>query len=71
MPHQCVRCSSFFDDGSEEIIKGCQCGGKLFFFIKKDSLKKAEKEVSKLSKADKKQIEEDVFEMIKQILVLL
>ena len=31
MPHQCVRCNKFYDDGSIEIIKGCTCGGRLFF----------------------------------------
>ena len=38
MPHQCVRCSTFYDDGAGEIIKGCKCGGKLFFYVKKEKL---------------------------------
>ena len=41
MPHQCVRCNTFYDDGASEILKGCKCGGKLFFFIKKDKLEEA------------------------------
>lgn len=32
MPHQCVRCNTFYEDGSEEILKGCKCGGKLFLY---------------------------------------
>ena len=36
MPHQCVRCNAFFEDGADEILKGCSCGGKLFFFVKKE-----------------------------------
>ena len=64
MPHQCVRCNTFYDDGAKEILKGCNCGGKLFFFVRKEALKKAEQQVAKLSKEDKKQIEKDVFEII-------
>ncbi|MCK5026459.1 MAG: hypothetical protein KAS15_07730 [Nanoarchaeota archaeon] len=66
MPHQCVHCSKFYDDGSREILEGCSCGGKLFFFIKKErmeSLKKA-KVFEKLSDKDKEQIEKDVFEIV-------
>ncbi len=66
MPHQCVRCNTFYDDGAAEILKGCSCGGKLFFYIKKEKLEQAKKvtEESKLTIKDKKQIEEDVFELV-------
>ena len=64
MPHQCVRCSQFYEDGSKEIIKGCNCGGKLFFFIKKDRMRKAEKIAAKLNDKEKKQIEKDVFDIV-------
>lgn len=66
MPHQCVRCGTFYVDGATEILKGCKCGGKLFFYIKKDKMKEA-KEVAKevkLSKSDKEQIEKDVFDLV-------
>ena len=66
MPHQCVRCNTFYDDGATEIIKGCNCGGRLFFYIKKDKLeqaKKVQKEV-KLSDQEKVQIEKDVFDLV-------
>lgn len=68
MPHQCVRCNTFYDDGASEILKGCSCGGKLFFYIKKSKLEQAKKitEEVKLSTKDKKQIEEDVFELVGQ-----
>ncbi len=68
MPHQCVACGKFIDDGSEEILKGCDtCSGKLFFFIKKERLEKLQKEepqLFKLSDDDKKQIEEDVYDIL-------
>jgi len=66
MPHQCVRCNTFYEDGSTEILKGCKCGGKLFFFIKKEKMEEA-KRISndlKLTKSDKEQIENDVFDMV-------
>ena len=66
MPHQCVRCNTFYEDGATEILKGCNCGGKLFFFIKKDKLdevKKMHKEIN-LSKKEKEQIEHDVFDLV-------
>ena len=66
MPHQCVRCGSFFQDGATEILKGCNCGGKLFFYIKKSKMEEAKKEADKvkLSKTDKEQIEKDVFDLV-------
>jgi len=66
MPHQCVRCNTFYEDGSEEILKGCSCGGKLFFYIKKEKLKQA-REIAKevnLSEDEKVQMEKDVFELV-------
>lgn len=66
MPHQCVRCNAFYEDGTEQILKGCPCGGKLFFYIKKDKLKEAKKAIvgEKLSTEEKEQVEKDVFEMM-------
>ncbi len=65
MPHQCVRCNSFYDDGSNEILKGCSCGSKLFFFVKKEALEKAKEEpLTNLSEEEREQIEKDVFDLI-------
>ena len=66
MPHQCVRCNTFYEDGSEEILKGCPCGGKLFFYIKKSKIQEAKKvlEGTNLSEPEKEQMEKDVFEMV-------
>jgi len=66
MPHQCVRCNTFYDDGASEIIKGCKCGGRLFFYIRKEKLEQAQKvaESIKLSPQDKEQIEQDVFDLV-------
>jgi uncharacterized protein len=66
MPHQCVRCNIFYEDGAEEILKGCSCGGKLFFYIKQsklDEMKKVSTDAN-LSEKDKLQIEKDVFDLV-------
>lgn len=65
MPHQCVRCSLFYPDGAKELLAGCPCGGKLFFFIKKERLEELKKEVAVHLKPDEKfQMEQDVFAML-------
>ncbi len=65
MPHQCVRCSVFYDDGAQEILKGCPCGGRLFFFVKKEKLEAAKNFVPQnLEPVQKQQIEKDVLELV-------
>jgi len=66
MPHQCVRCNVFYEDGAQELLKGCGCGGRLFFFIKKEKLDEMKKitEGIKLTDKEKEQIEQDVFDLV-------
>ncbi len=67
MPHQCVRCNAFYDDGNDVILKGCPCGAKLFFFIKKerlDQLKKVNESPPESSMEERKQIEADVLNVL-------
>ena len=65
MPHQCVRCSTFYVDGAKELLGGCPCGGKLFFFIKQERLDALKKEVAlNLTAPEKFQMEQDVFAML-------
>jgi predicted nucleic acid-binding Zn-ribbon protein len=64
MPHQCVKCGIFYDDGASEILSGCKCGGRLFFFIRKDHVEEARKINVNLSSTEKKQIEKDVYDLI-------
>ncbi len=35
MPHKCTKCGNTYKDGSEEILKGCNCGNRLFFYLRK------------------------------------
>tara|TARA_Y100000310_G_scaffold328513_1_gene396753 strand:- start:863 stop:1234 length:372 start_codon:yes stop_codon:yes gene_type:complete len=64
MPHQCVRCNKLYPDGAQEILKGCDCGARLFFFIKKKHIEEGKQLISNLSKDDKKQIETDITEIL-------
>ena len=63
MPHQCVRCSTMYPDGAQEILKGCSCGARLFFFVKKKHLAEGRELINKLSTSEKEQIEEDILEI--------
>ena len=64
MPHQCVRCGNLYDDGASEILSGCGCGSRLFYYIRSDKLDEVRNMTSKLTKDEKKQIEDDVFDII-------
>lgn len=64
MPHQCVRCNTFYPDGSAEILKGCTCGARLFFYIKKKDVEYGKELLTNLSEEDKVNIEKDVAEVL-------
>lgn len=64
MPHQCVRCNTIYSDGANEILKGCQCGARLFFYLKKQHLEEGKKLLSDLTAEEKEQVEQDVKELI-------
>ncbi len=64
MPHQCVRCSKLYADGSREILAGCDCGGRFFFFMKEQSVQESQSFTANLTTEDKQQIERDALELI-------
>ena len=65
MPHQCVRCSKLYDDGASELLKGCACGAKLFFFIKKEKFEKLKNPIPQdLTTEQRQQIETDVMQLV-------
>lgn len=64
MPHQCVKCSTIYKDGSNELLNGCPCGGKFFFFLKDADIEQAKKITTTLTQSEKQQIENDVFDLI-------
>jgi len=64
MPHQCVRCGTLYEDAANELLKGCSCGGRLFFYVKKEKLKEIQEKTVNLTEEEKIQIEKDVFDLI-------
>ncbi len=66
MPHQCVRCGKMYEDASQNILIGCTCGSKLFYFIRADKLAQVQKEknVEELSQKDRNRIEKDIYDII-------
>jgi len=69
MPHQCVRCNKFYDDGSSEILKGCSCGARMFFFVRKEKLKEVKdtlEAIQNLTPVEKHEMEQDVYELVDQ-----
>lgn len=66
MPYRCVHCSAIHEDGAREVLQGCICGSKFFFYIRKDKMQEIMKQQPvemRLSPGEKKQIEEDVREL--------
>lgn len=65
MPHQCVRCNTFYADDAGEIIKGCaKCQGKLFFYVKSQKLEQARQTVEAMSEDTKQELAEEVSDII-------
>lgn len=67
MPHRCVHCSKTYGDGAREILYGCSCGSKFFFYLTAEKLAKLQQQTDmqiSLSPEEKSQIEHDVREMI-------
>lgn len=64
MPHQCVRCGKLYPAGCKELLMGCNCGGRFFFFVKEEFVEKAKEVVENLTFEQKKQMEKDVFDLV-------
>src|SRR3989344_738268 len=64
MPHQCVRCGAMYEDGSQELIKGCACGAKFFFFMKKKDIEEVQNLTVKLTPEERKEMELNALELV-------
>ena len=64
MPYKCVHCSQTYNDGSEEILRGCaKCHSKFFFYIKEEKLNEINEKLDlepDLSPSEKRQVERDI-----------
>ena len=67
MPHQCTKCGEIFPDAAGELLKGCSCGSRFFYYIRQERLEQLENDyketIVELEKADKEQIEKDIREL--------
>lgn len=66
MAYRCVHCSKIYPDGSAEILSGCTCKSKFFFYIKEDRLKAIQDQQEQdvvLTEPEKKQMEQEVREI--------
>ncbi len=37
MPHRCMNCGEVYEDDSDKLIDGCECGSSLFMYEQEDS----------------------------------
>lgn len=65
MPHQCVKCSMMYGDGAKEILSGCgKCGGRFFYYMKKEDIQTVQELTADLTKQEKEQIEKDALDLV-------
>jgi uncharacterized protein len=71
VPHQCTKCGEVYPDAAPELLAGCKCGAKFFYYIRQDRLdemnrinsEEIQDTISELNRADKTQIEKDIREI--------
>lgn len=55
MPHRCMNCGKIYDDDSDKLIDGCDCGSSLFMY---------ESEASSGLDEEDERVKEEVEEMV-------
>lgn len=63
-PHQCVHCGKIYPSACKEMLEGCSCGSRFFFFVREEHLKELKTEIESLTKEEKTEIEEEVRDII-------
>ena len=67
MPYRCVHCSATYDDASSEMIAGCKCGSRFFFYMREDKLQeilRRQEQVLEFTEQEKEQMEHEVREIV-------
>ncbi len=65
MSHKCVHCGEIYSDGSRELLEGCKCGSKFFFYFNEGQMKKMEKNsLIEMPKEEKIRVEKEIRETI-------
>ncbi|MBS3074823.1 hypothetical protein J4429_00030 [Candidatus Pacearchaeota archaeon] len=66
MPHKCTQCGKLYPDAASELLKGCECGSKFFYYIREEKFHELQDIVTELKDIDKIQIEKDIREVTEQ-----
>ena len=70
MPHQCTKCGKVYPDASNELLSGCICSSRFFYYIRQEKFEQLQDEkeqiLEELEKVDKEQIEKDIREITGQ-----
>lgn len=69
MPNKCTKCGKIHADDAPYLLEdGCDnCGSKFFFYVREEALKKAEKDIQKLSVKEIDEIERDIREIVSEV----
>ncbi len=66
MSHQCVHCGKVYPNACKELIEGCSCGARFFFYIRNEAkLNKMSESLQELAPEEKVKIEQDIREIMK------
>ncbi len=60
MPHRCMNCGRTYEDDSDRIVDGCECGSSLFMYENEPEMSEEE------LKEEKGKIKEDIEEMVSE-----
>jgi predicted nucleic acid-binding Zn-ribbon protein len=60
MPNKCTKCGKVYQEGSDVIFTGCECGNRLFFYFRKVT----EEEAENLVREGTKEIQESAGALI-------
>jgi predicted nucleic acid-binding Zn-ribbon protein len=60
VPHRCMNCGKVYEDESDKLIEGCECGCSLFMYEKDAEPDRSEEELQE----EKAKVEGDIEDMI-------
>lgn len=66
MPYRCVHCAAIYADASPEVLNGCVCGSRFFFYLKEEKLQQLtqkQEPAPEFSDEEKARMEEEVREI--------
>lgn len=59
MPHRCMNCGNTYQDDSEELIEGCECGSSLFIY-------ENEAEAEEIPEEERSEVKEDIEDLVEE-----